>query len=340
MSEEDAEWVVVNMNGGIPNGMQHTISVCIADEKGKGKGCGKGDGKSIDLQVAEIEASDNLFVKGLPHEITEAQLVEIFNRYGTVTSVKVLPGAQHPDKPMAKSSALIRMSSVLEAKHMIENWNGRTLHGLRHPVMIKYAGDGVPLVHKIQKMLEGGDKLYYGHIKTFNAEKRYGYIACEEVFKTLNQDVYTHQSVMERGGVGPGDHVIFFMHWKNANGQQQNRPSAAAPMMRIAAEKGFAMKGWYKGIADPEKGFGFIECAELKLIFGRDVYVTKSSPSRASLAGAVSTANSCRTKRTARRSSSPWPPASRPARRSGSPARATFRPRARMRTRCKILGSA
>merc|ERR1719499_1703573 len=87
-------------------------------------------------------------------------------------------------------------------------------------------------------------------------------------------EIYSHLTVLERGLAGCGDTVVFFLHWKGS------QPSAASPMMRIAAEsteedKKYVMKGWFKGVSDPEKGFGFIECAELKMMFNKDVYVEK-----------------------------------------------------------------
>jgi len=166
------------------------------------------------------------------------------------------------------------MATVEEAKNIIATLNNAVMYGLRNPVTIKFAGDGVPLVQKVTKMLESGEKMYTGTIKSFSAEKKNGYIGCEEVMKTLGVDVYSHHSVMERGMAGPGDTVVFFMHWKGTS------PQAALPMMRIGAEcsadeKRYALKGWYKGIADIEGGFGFIECTETKILFGKDVYVHK-----------------------------------------------------------------
>jgi len=51
-------------------------------------------------------------------------------------------------------------------------------------------------------------------------------------------------------------------------------------MMRIAAEvseenRNYALRGWFKGQADTSKGFGFIECPELRALFGKDTYVKK-----------------------------------------------------------------
>jgi len=84
------------------------------------------------------------------------------------------------------------------------------------------------------------------------------------------QDVYAFENVLQRGGAGPGDTIAFFLHW-SARGQ----PQASSPLVRLAAgtEGTYACKGTFKPGNDPAKGFGFIECQELKDLFGRDVYV-------------------------------------------------------------------
>jgi len=283
MAEEDGQWVVMNMNGGIPEGLEATISVAVADD-GKGGGKGDGKGKSMELMTAEVEASDNLFVKGLPPGTNEDKLKEVFGQYGTVTSTKVLSqGGDKGDgkgKGPGKSAGFVRMSTAEEAKSILQLLNGQVPMGLQYPVMIKYAGDGVPLVGKVCKMLESGEKMYFGTVKSFDADKKGGYIGCDDLWWVTGSDTYVHQTVLERGQCGPGDTGVFFIHWKG------NSATASSPMMRIAAEctpeeKNYALKGWFKGIADPEKGFGFIECAELKMMFNKDVYVNKEIASSA-----------------------------------------------------------
>merc|ERR1719193_386963 len=119
---------------------------------------------------------------------------------------------------------------------------------MRHAISIKFAGDGVPLISKVQKKLQDGEKIFFGAVKSFDVERRAGLIACEEVYMNFGVDVYAHQTVLERGGSGPGDLTVFFIHWKGTT------PQAVSPMVRLAAECGlngamnYALKGWYKGI--------------------------------------------------------------------------------------------
>lgn len=116
-----------------------------------------------------------------------------------------------------------------------------------------------------------GETAYFGVVRSWNAEKRMAYIACDQLYWETGQDVYGHHTVIQSAGIGPGDTVIFFVHW-SARGQ----PQASDPILRVkAGDGGYALKGVYKSGNDMEKGFGFIGSPELKDIYGRDVYVPK-----------------------------------------------------------------
>lgn len=104
------------------NEKQKYTAVEIFDaSKGKGKGGAPGD------------TSDNCFVSGLPLDINETKLQEIFGAYGNVVSCKVLPGEGRPDR-----AALVRFGSADEAKWIVERVSGETL-GLPGPISVKFA---------------------------------------------------------------------------------------------------------------------------------------------------------------------------------------------------------
>lgn len=89
-----------------------------------GKGLGKGP-----------DPSDNLFICGLPLDTNEDKLRKVFNEYGIVTTMRLLPDvAGKPDK-----SALIRMSDVNQASWMVDNLNGNIPQGLTSPVTVRFA---------------------------------------------------------------------------------------------------------------------------------------------------------------------------------------------------------
>merc|ERR1719277_1907746 len=83
--------------------------------------------------------SDNLYMKGLPAGSGAESVKSIFSVYGNVLSVKVL------EAPMGKGNgtvaALVRMSSVDEAKWLVDNVNGNIPQGLTDPVEIKFASN-------------------------------------------------------------------------------------------------------------------------------------------------------------------------------------------------------
>lgn len=121
-----------------------------------GKDAGKGKkGKDQFAKSAMPDPSDNLYIKGLPAEFTEEMATELFNAYGTVTSVKIMTFA-------TGSSCLIRMGSVEMATWMFENLNGNIPQGLESPVSIRFADTPTAKAQKMQSQLgamagEGAD---------------------------------------------------------------------------------------------------------------------------------------------------------------------------------------
>jgi len=127
---------------------------------------------------------------------------------------------------------------------------------------------------KAQQRISAGETVYVGVVRSFNPEKKNGFIDCKDLFQQGSSGVYIFQDVLERAtpsGAGPGDRVAFFVHW-SAKGQ----PQASSPLIRLKAgldDGCFALKGHYKAGKPGE--FGFIDCADTKEFFGRDVYVNK-----------------------------------------------------------------
>jgi len=80
---------------------------------------------------------DNLFVAGLPEDISEEGVRQLFMQYGTVMQCKVLPDM--PGKP--DRAALVRMGDEAQAKWMVDNLHGNIPAGMSKPLTVKYAGD-------------------------------------------------------------------------------------------------------------------------------------------------------------------------------------------------------
>ena len=78
----------------------------------------------------------NLFVVGLPYDLDDAELEEIFEKFGTVASAKVAI-----DKETGKSRGFgfVDMPNSIEAKDAIENLNDISLG--KKPLIVKEAED-------------------------------------------------------------------------------------------------------------------------------------------------------------------------------------------------------
>ncbi|MFQ5929349.1 MAG: RNA recognition motif domain-containing protein [Acidobacteriota bacterium] len=70
--------------------------------------------------------SNKLYVGGLPYQVTEDQLQEIFSAHGTVESAKVITDRM---TGRSKGFGFVEMSSQSEAQEAIKNLNGTQLEG-------------------------------------------------------------------------------------------------------------------------------------------------------------------------------------------------------------------
>ncbi|MBC7888596.1 MAG: RNA-binding protein [Ferruginibacter sp.] len=75
-----------------------------------------------------------IFVAGLPYDLDDAELEEIFEKFGTVTSAKV---AMDKETGKSKGFAFIEMPNSTEAKDAIESMNDISLG--KKPLVVKEA---------------------------------------------------------------------------------------------------------------------------------------------------------------------------------------------------------
>ncbi|MEO6549411.1 MAG: RNA-binding protein [Ferruginibacter sp.] len=75
-----------------------------------------------------------IFVAGLPYDLDDAELEEIFEKFGTVTSAKV---AMDKETGKSKGFAFIEMPNSVEAKDAIESMNDISLG--KKPLVVKEA---------------------------------------------------------------------------------------------------------------------------------------------------------------------------------------------------------
>jgi cold-inducible RNA-binding protein len=75
-----------------------------------------------------------IFVAGLPYDLDDAELEEIFEKFGTVTSAKV---AIDKETGKSKGFAFVEMPDSTEAKDAIESMNDISLG--KKPLVVKEA---------------------------------------------------------------------------------------------------------------------------------------------------------------------------------------------------------
>ena len=78
----------------------------------------------------------NIFVAGLPYDLDDAELEEIFEKFGEVKSAKV---AMDKETGKSRGFAFVDMPNSEEAKAAIENLNGINLG--KKPLVVKAAED-------------------------------------------------------------------------------------------------------------------------------------------------------------------------------------------------------
>ncbi len=75
-----------------------------------------------------------IFVAGLPYDLDDAELTEIFEKFGTITSARV---AIDKDTGKSKGFGFVEMPNAAEAKDAIESLNDISLG--KKPLVVKAA---------------------------------------------------------------------------------------------------------------------------------------------------------------------------------------------------------
>ena len=78
----------------------------------------------------------NLFVAGLPYDLDDAELMEIFEKFGTIKSAKV---AMDKETGKSRGFGFVEMPNDSEAKEAIEGLNDISLG--KKPLVVKQAED-------------------------------------------------------------------------------------------------------------------------------------------------------------------------------------------------------
>lgn len=112
-----------------------------------------------------------------------------------------------------------------------------------------------------------------GTIKSFNPQKGWGFIECEQTKQIYGQDVFLLKADLHGFGVSKGDQVTFTV-------KQSPKGIQAADVKVLVSPESQLFYGEVKAY-NPQKGFGFISGPASEQLFGKDVFVMKSELSGA-----------------------------------------------------------
>lgn len=122
-------------------------------------------------------------------------------------------------------------------------------------------------------------QLMSGTIKSFDADKGYGFIACPEAQKAFGRDVFLHRRQVKN--FKTGDNVIFRVKMNSSGNPQayvlKTAPSTMGWLAAAAEEK--EEEELYHGEVKSVNwttGYGFIHCPVLNKRFQRDVFLHQS----------------------------------------------------------------
>jgi len=153
-SPDEAAWVVENLNGNLPEGLESPIVAKFANAPGQqgdaqagGQTWGSQGGKGgqqwtptkagNDSAPQQGGAQDNVFIGSLPETFSMQDCQQVFQQYGTISQCRVIP----PKTPGGPASALIRFASPEEAAWVVENLNGNLAEGLEKPIVARFANN-------------------------------------------------------------------------------------------------------------------------------------------------------------------------------------------------------
>eukprot|EP00927_Polykrikos_kofoidii_P004221 TRINITY_DN11678_c0_g1_i1.p1 TRINITY_DN11678_c0_g1~~TRINITY_DN11678_c0_g1_i1.p1 ORF type:complete len:430 (-),score=62.92 TRINITY_DN11678_c0_g1_i1:201-1382(-) len=129
-----------------------------------------------------------------------------------------------------------------------------------------------PTSNSTNVQMTGTQGQYRGVVKSFNFEKGWGHISCDETWQIFGKDMFMLRSGLQGQSVVVGDEVTFTVT-DGLRGPEATKVIVAkngGPSLGNASFTGY-VKSW-----DIFKGYGFIICEESFNIYGRDVFVHNS----------------------------------------------------------------
>jgi len=235
-----AEWVLLNLNGNVPQGMANVVQVKYHEGRtagggsygaatmkgaspgspygnGSGKGWGNGKGWAPTgeqpFMAPSLAKKDKIRVMGLPPDTNHQGIREIMSQYGTVNHV-----IKKPD-----GAVICHMSDEETAQWIVDNLNGNIPQGLESVISVALEGSSSP-----QASAPGGFATgpvsspvgwITGTVKHWVQDRGMGFLSPDGG----GEDCFVHQTNLVDGmGLVVGCPVTFMRDWDF----QKNKPVA------------------------------------------------------------------------------------------------------------------
>lgn len=96
--------------------------------------------QGVQAQMAKQQEQDptNLYIANLPLYMVEQDLEQMLSTHGNVISTRIL----RDNTSQSRGVGFARMESKEKCEHIIAAFNGKTLHGSKEPLLVKFADGG------------------------------------------------------------------------------------------------------------------------------------------------------------------------------------------------------
>jgi len=142
VTEEEATWVIGNLHGNIPQGLTMPITA-EAFEQEVQEDAMETEAAPAEAPLEMVDttgaaaAPNNLYIKGLPAQMTDGKVREIFEPYGSVLSTRILETDGKTFHGDGESVVLVQFAGVDEATWIVDNLNGNIPEGLERPICVR-----------------------------------------------------------------------------------------------------------------------------------------------------------------------------------------------------------
>lgn len=122
----------------------------------------------------------------------------------------------------------------------------------------------------MQQMVPGGGGgVFYGTVKSFNDDKGWGHISCQQTQAIYGKDMFVLRSQLNGATASPGA-AVQFMVGQGAKGPEAHNVRVMGPGATGSEVYMGTVKNW-----NQEKGWGFISCDETHALYGKDIFLHK-----------------------------------------------------------------